>query len=115
MRSLLPPVLISTFSTPSGSLNSVMNPDGDLTDVNGVDLMKDSEGVLVDWKRSDGQLGGMGLLNVVLSLIMVSGRSISNSEYERWSVVMLRQLKLIFSMSFFYSSFFSRSTPCIPS
>lgn len=43
--------------------------------------MRDEEGVLIDWKRQDGQLGGMGLLNVVLSLILVSGRSVSDSEY----------------------------------
>lgn len=40
----------------------------------------DNEGVMVDWKRSGSELGNMGLLYLVLSLILLNGRSMSDGE-----------------------------------
>lgn len=37
--------------------------------------------VMLDWKKADGQLASMGLLYVVLSLILLSGRSVADGEF----------------------------------
>lgn len=48
-------------------------------DIDGAEALKgirhgDSTGVMLDWRRADGQSGSIGLLFVVLGIVMVNGR-----------------------------------------
>lgn len=41
------------------------------------------EGPMLDWSKADGQLGSMGLTYLILSLILLNGRSLPDGEYTR--------------------------------
>lgn len=41
----------------------------------------DMNGIMVDWRRADGQLGSMGILHVILGLILASGRELDDSQH----------------------------------
>lgn len=39
-----------------------------------------SMGALLDWQKADGQLGSLGLTFLILSLILLNGRSLSDGQ-----------------------------------
>jgi hypothetical protein len=76
LRSVLPAKAIAAMATPSATLSAPVNNVNDNVDGQAFD----SEGVMLDWKRSSSELGSMGLLFFILSLVLISGRSITDGE-----------------------------------
>lgn len=76
LRSVLPAKAIAAMATPSATLSAPVNNVNDTVDGQAFD----SEGVMLDWKRSSSELGSLGLLFFVLSMILINGRSISDGK-----------------------------------
>ncbi|UZJ52226.1 hypothetical protein CBS101457_001546 [Exobasidium rhododendri] len=72
IRSLLPAKLIAKMAAPNSSLQAIVSDDKET--VNGKAF--DAKGVMLDWHRSGSELGSMGLLFFILSIILLNGRSI---------------------------------------
>ncbi|KDN40689.1 MAGE-domain-containing protein [Tilletiaria anomala UBC 951] len=79
VRSVLPLELRTAMTTATNRLASAAaNADG----VKALQGMRagDDAGIMLDWRRGDGQQGSMGLLFFVLGLILVSGRQLSDQK-----------------------------------
>lgn len=76
LRSLLPSKIIAKMAVPNTGLSVAINDVSEAVDGEAFD----SEGVMVDWKRSRSELGSMGLLFFILSLILLNGRSLPEGE-----------------------------------
>lgn len=66
------------MNTPSSTLSAPVNDVNERVDGEAFD----TEGVMLDWKRANSEVGSMGLLFFVLSLILLNGRSITDGESE---------------------------------
>lgn len=76
VRSVLPHELISQMTTPDASLAAAVKDEAGSTG----GLQADSSGTMLDWKRSTSELANTGLLFVILSLILLNGRTIADGE-----------------------------------
>ncbi|PWN51359.1 MAGE-domain-containing protein [Violaceomyces palustris] len=77
LRSSLPSNVIAAMSRLEAGLGS---PAAGSSHSSGAE--RDAKGSLIDWKRADGhgQLGQMGLLHLVLSIILLNGRTVPDDQ-----------------------------------
>lgn len=76
IRSLLPANILAQMAIPNSTLAAPVNDVNERVDGEAFD----SDGVMLDWKRANSELGSIGLLFFILSLILLNGRSISDGE-----------------------------------
>ncbi|PWN42682.1 MAGE-domain-containing protein [Ceraceosorus guamensis] len=74
LRSILPPTLLNALQTPDAGLAAATAS---------TDAVQhgDPTGVAIDWKRAEGQQAPMGLLYLILSLILLGGRALSDGDF----------------------------------
>ncbi len=77
VRSVLPPSLRAMMATDVEALAKETAKEEYGAAVQG---KREGEAVLMDWRSADNAAGNMGLLYVVLALILVNGRSMSDGE-----------------------------------
>ncbi|SPO36036.1 uncharacterized protein PSFLO_01507 [Pseudozyma flocculosa] len=85
LRSVLPLQLIGRLSARNDDLARALHAGGEDSAVTA-----DETGTALDWKKADLQLGSIGLLYVILSLILLNGRAISQAQL----LAYLRRLRL---------------------
>ena len=80
------------MAEPNASLAMLVNDvsqqvDGELCD---------ADGVMIDWKRASSELSTTGLLFLILSLILLNGRTISDGEHGEsgWLLAVHAQIPL---------------------
>ena len=76
LRSLIPQRLIAGMGTPDAALQA---PAAGPSQGRAADA-RDGEGVMIDWRRADGQQAAMGLLMILLSLILLNQRVLPDGE-----------------------------------
>lgn len=86
LRSLLPLAMTTAMAEPNAKIAAAFQHnegDGDGDDDNDNERATsaaDSDGMMLDWKRSDNSLGAMGLTWLILGFILLNGRSLPNGE-----------------------------------
>lgn len=78
LRSILPAPLIEAMASPNAELAAVLS--GSAADADRVGD-RDATGVALDWQQAGAELGSMGLLFLILSLILVNGRALADGEW----------------------------------
>jgi hypothetical protein len=79
--SILPPLLLARITRPNPNLKDVFAGTAAPSTRSEVHAVHDEAGVLLDWKRASSELGSMGLTYLLLALILLNKRSISDGEY----------------------------------
>ncbi|PWN20778.1 MAGE-domain-containing protein [Microstroma glucosiphilum] len=77
VRSILPPIVIKAMAEPNAAVAAASFTSADDSSGSGAA----STGALLDWQKADGQLGSLGLTFLILSLILLNGRSLSDDQF----------------------------------
>lgn len=78
--SILPPRLLARMTRPNPNLHEVFASASVPSSRSEHDPIHDEAGVLLDWKRSSSELGSMGLTFLLLALILLNQRALSDGE-----------------------------------
>ncbi|PWN30402.1 MAGE-domain-containing protein [Jaminaea rosea] len=93
LRSILPAPVISSMAAQDAELAAAMaddglndddedeNPAGPSSRTAASSRAPRGGGTLLDWNKADGQLGSMGLTFLILSLILLNGRSLPDDQF----------------------------------
>lgn len=72
MRSILPTAVLNALHEPANISGATHSQD---------DSAEASSSSAIDWNKADGQLGSMGLTFLILSLILLNGRSLPDDQF----------------------------------
>lgn len=103
VRSIMPQVVIEAMTQANADI-AAETPD--VNDAAGPSSQQaESDGRMLNWERSDGQVGSMGLTFLMLSLILLNGRSLPDGETSSGRHIRAIEVRADFTLSFFQTNF----------